>query len=111
MKNLVKIGIRPTIDGRRLGVRESLEDQTMNMANNLAKFITENVRHVSGEAVECVIADTTIGGVAEASACAEKFKRENVGVSITVNALLVLRHSNAGYGSTFTKSDLGFQWY
>ncbi len=84
MKNLVKIGIRPTIDGRRLGVRESLEDQTMNMANNLAKFITENVRHVSGEAVECVIADTTIGGVAEASACAEKFKRENVGVSITV---------------------------
>ncbi len=62
MKNLVKIGIRPTIDGRRLGVRESLEDQTMSMANNLAKFITENVRHVSGAAVECVIADTTIGG-------------------------------------------------
>ncbi len=84
MKNLVKIGIRPTIDGRRLGVRESLEDQTMSMANNLAKFITENVRHVSGAAVECVIADTTIGGGAEASACAEKFKRENVGVSITV---------------------------
>lgn len=71
MSNLVKIGIRPTIDGRRLGVRESLEDQTMNMANNLANFIIENVRHVSGEKVECVIADTTIGGVAEAAACAE----------------------------------------
>lgn len=84
MSNLVKIGIRPTIDGRRLGVRESLEDQTMNMANNLANFIIENIRHVSGEKVECVIADTTIGGVAEAAACAEKFKRENVGLSITV---------------------------
>ncbi len=84
MNNLIKIGIRPTIDGRRLGVRESLEEQTMNMANNLANFITENIRHASGENVECVIADTTIGGVAEAAACAEKFKRENVGVSITV---------------------------
>ncbi len=84
MKNLIKIGIRPTIDGRRLGVRESLEEQTMNMANNLANFITENIRHASGENVECVIADTTIGGVAEAAACAEKFKCENVGVSITL---------------------------
>ncbi len=84
MNNLVKIGIRPTIDGRRLGVRESLEEQTMNMAKNLANFIRENLRHVSGESVECVIADSTIGGVAEAAACADKFKRENVGLSITV---------------------------
>lgn len=84
MNNLVKIGIRPTIDGRRLGVRESLEEQTMNMAKNLANFIRENLRHVSGELVECVIADSTIGGVAEAAACADKFKRENVGLSITV---------------------------
>ncbi|MGF1735496.1 L-fucose isomerase [Photobacterium satsumensis] len=84
MNNLVKIGIRPTIDGRQMGVRESLEDQTMSMAKNLAAFIAENVRHSSGEAVECVIADTTIGGVAEAAACGEKFKRENVGLTITV---------------------------
>lgn len=84
MNNLVKIGIRPTIDGRRLGVRESLEEQTMNMAKNLVNFITEHIRHVGGEMLECVIADSTIGGVAEAAACAEKFKRENVGLTITV---------------------------
>jgi len=84
MTNLIKIGIRPTIDGRQMGVRESLEDQTMNMANNIANFISQKVRHASGETVECVIADSTIGGVAEAAACAEKFKRAGVGLSITV---------------------------
>ncbi|MGF1724828.1 L-fucose isomerase [Photobacterium nomapromontoriensis] len=84
MSNLVKIGIRPTIDGRRMGVREALEDQTMNMAKSAAKFIEENLRHPNGEKVECVIADTTIGGVAEAARCGEKFRRENVGVSLTV---------------------------
>jgi len=78
-----KIGIRPTIDGREEGVREALEDQTMGMAKSLAGFITQNLRHPNGMEVECVIADTTIGGVAEAAACAEKFKRENVGLSIT----------------------------
>lgn len=80
----VKIGIRPTIDGRRLGVRESLEDQTMNMAKAVAQLIQSEVRHPNGDFVECVIADSTIGGVAEAAACAEKFKRENVGAVITV---------------------------
>ncbi len=84
MHSLVKIGIRPTIDGRRLGVRESLEDQTMNMAKSLASFISENLRHANGELVKCVIADKTIGGVSEAAACADKFKTENVGLSITV---------------------------
>ena len=78
-----KIGIRPTIDGREKGVRESLEDQTMGMAKSLADFLTQNLRHPNGMDVECVIADSTIGGVAEAAACAEKFKRENVGLSIT----------------------------
>jgi len=78
-----KIGIRPTIDGREKGVRESLEDQTMGMANSLADFITQNLKHPNGMDVECVVADSTIGGVAEAAACAEKFKRENVGLSIT----------------------------
>lgn len=79
-----KIGIRPTIDGRRRGVRESLEDQTMNLAKAAAKFLTANVRHSDGTPVECVIADTCIGGVAEAARCAEKFAREGVGVSLTV---------------------------
>lgn len=84
MTNLIKIGIRPTIDGRRMGVRESLEAQTMNMAKSAAAFIEANVRHSNGDKVECVIADTCIGGVAESAACASKFKRENVGVVMTV---------------------------
>lgn len=78
-----KIGIRPTIDGREKGVRESLEDQTMGMAKSLADFLVQNLRHPNGMEVECIIADSTIGGVAEAAECAEKFKRENVGLSIT----------------------------
>jgi L-fucose isomerase len=78
------VGIRPTIDGRRRGVRESLEDQTMDMAKRAAKLIEENLRHPSGEKVECVIADSTIGGVAEAARCEEKFQKEGVGVSLTV---------------------------
>lgn len=81
---LPKIGIRPTIDGRRHGVRESLEDQTMNMAKAAAKLISENLRHPSGHAVECVIADTCIGGVAEAAMCQEKFQKEQVAVTLTV---------------------------
>ncbi len=79
-----KVGIRPTIDGRLNGVRESLEGQTMAMAQAAARLISENLRHPSGAPVECVIADTTIGGVAEAAACAEKFARAGVGVSLTV---------------------------
>jgi len=79
-----KVGIRPTIDGRRRGVRESLEDQTMNQAKAVAAFLSENVRHPNGLPVECVIADTCIGGVAEAAQTAEKFAREGVGVSLTV---------------------------
>lgn len=79
-----KVGIRPVIDGRRRGVRESLEDQTMGMAKAAVKLISENLRHPNGLPVECVIADTCIGGAAEAAACAEKFRRENVGVSLTV---------------------------
>lgn len=81
---LPKVGIRPTIDGRRRGVRESLEVQTMNMANAAAKLISETLRHPNGEPVECVIADTCIGGIREAAACAEKFAKAGVGVSLTV---------------------------
>jgi L-fucose isomerase len=79
-----KIGIRPAIDGRRNGVRESLEEQTMNMAQAVARFYSENLRHANGLPVECVIADTCIGGVAEAAQAAAKFAREGVGVSLTV---------------------------
>ena len=81
---LPKVGIRPVIDGREAGVRESLEDQCMNMAKAAAKMIEENLRFPSGEKVECVIADTNIGGVAEAAMCADKFQQEGVGVSLTV---------------------------
>jgi L-fucose isomerase len=79
-----KIGIRPTIDGRRQGVRESLEEQTMQMARSVSEFLSANLRHANGLAVECVIADSCIGGVAEAAQTAEKFAREGVGVSVTV---------------------------
>ncbi len=82
--DMPKIGIRPTIDGRLGGVRESLETQCMNMAHGVAELISKNLRHYNGMPVECVIADSTIGGVAEAAACAEKFRKAGVGVSITV---------------------------
>src|SRR5690349_9970120 len=81
---LPKIGIRPTIDGRRKGVRESLENQVMAMAKNAAKFLSAELLYPNGKPVECVIADTCIGGVAEAAACADKFRREGVGLSLTV---------------------------
>ena len=83
--SLPKVGIRPAIDGRRKGVRESLENQTMGMAQAVARLIAENLRHASGEPVECVIADTCIGGVAEAAQTAEKFARQGVGASLTVS--------------------------
>ncbi len=81
--DMPKIGIRPIIDGRRKGIRESLEDQTMGMARNVAHFLSENLRHPNGLPVECVIADQCIGGVAEAAMAAEKFRKENVGLSLT----------------------------
>lgn len=81
---LSKIGIRPVIDGRQFGIRESLEEQTMNMAKAAAELITSKVRHASGEPVECVIADGTIGGIAESAACNEKFSKENVVATLTV---------------------------
>ncbi|MGG4341389.1 L-fucose isomerase [Paenibacillus lautus] len=79
-----KIGIRPTIDGRRRGVRESLEEQTMNLAKAVAEMLTKELKYPNGEPVECVIADTCIGGVAEATAAAKKFKNAEVGLTITV---------------------------
>ncbi|MEW8958019.1 MAG: L-fucose isomerase [Moorella sp. (in: firmicutes)] len=81
---LPKIGIRPIIDGRRNGVRESLEETTMGMAKKVQKLLENNIKYPDGSPVECVIADTTIGGVAEAARCAEKFAREGVGLTISV---------------------------
>ena len=80
------IGIRPTIDGRRgvLKVRESLEEQTMNMAKNAAKLLEDNIRYSNGEPVKVIIADTTIGGVGEAAACADKFRKAGVDITLTV---------------------------
>lgn len=81
---LPKVGIRPVIDGRENGVRESLEDQVMALAKAAAKLIESSLRFPNGEKIECVISDTCIGGVAEAAMCAEKFRKEGVGVSLTV---------------------------
>ena len=82
--DMPKIGIRPVIDGRRNGVRESLEEQTMGMALSAKKLIQENLRYPNGEVVEVVIADTTIGGVKEAAMCQNKFEKEGVEVTLTV---------------------------
>ena len=80
------IGIRPTIDGRRgvYKIREGLEDQTMGMAKAAAKLFTDNLKYSNGEPVKVVIADTTIGRVAESAACAEKFRKEGVDITLTV---------------------------
>ncbi|MGB4340622.1 MAG: L-fucose isomerase [Dysgonamonadaceae bacterium] len=86
MAKYPKIGIRPTIDGRQGGVRESLEEKTMNLAKNVARLISSNLKNGDGSPVECVIADSTIGRVGESAACAEKFEREGVGSTITVTA-------------------------
>lgn len=85
MKNsFPKIGIRPIIDGRRHGICESLEDMTMGLARRVAEFYSEKLRYPDGSPVQCVLADTCIGGVKEAADCAEKFAREGVGVSLSV---------------------------
>ena len=86
MANYPKIGIRPTIDGRQGGVRESLEVKTMSLAKAVAELISLQVRYADGTPVECVIADGTIGRVGESAACAEKFEREGVGATITVTS-------------------------
>ncbi len=83
--NHPKIGIRPVIDGRQKGIRESLEGQTMDLAQHTASLLTSKLRYPDGSPIECTIADTCIGGVAESARAAEKFRRENAGLSITVS--------------------------
>jgi L-fucose isomerase len=79
-----KIGIRPIIDARMGGVRESLETQTLNMAQSVVSLLTSTLKYPDGTPVQCVIADSTIGRVAESAACAEKFRKEGVGVTLSV---------------------------
>jgi L-fucose isomerase len=102
-----KIGIRPTIDGRK-GVRESLELQTMNMAKSVAELFTSNLKYTDGTAVECIISDTTIGRAPEAAACEEKFLRENVGISITVTPCWCYGTETIDMNKTRPKAIYGF---
>lgn len=84
MNNYPKIGVRPIIDGRLGGIRESLEETTMNMAKSVAAFYEQELRYPDGTPVQCVIADSCIGGVKEAADCQTKFDAQNVGVSLSV---------------------------
>ena len=103
------IGIRPTIDGRRgyLKVRESLEEQTMNMARSAARLFEENLKYSNGEPVKVVLADTTIGRVAEAAACADKFRREGVDITLTVTPCWCYGAETMDTGPPDHKSSLG----
>lgn len=103
-----KIGIRPTIDARQGGIRENLEDKTMALAKAVAELITKNLRNGDGSPVECVIADTTIGRVAEAAACQEKFERENVGATITVTSCWCYGSETMDMDPTHPKAVWGF---
>lgn len=103
-----KIGIRPTIDGRQGGVRESLEEKTMNLAKAVANLISSNLRNGDGSPVECVIADGTIGRVAESAACAEKFEREGVGSTITVTSCWCYGSETMDMNPYYPKAVWGF---
>lgn len=107
-KAMPKVGIRPIIDGRRRGVRESLEEQTMGMAQAVSDLISSTLTYPDGRKVECVIADTTIGGVAEAAACAEKFARAGVGLSITVTPCWCYGSETMDMDPTIPKAVWGF---
>jgi L-fucose isomerase len=106
--DMPKIGIRPTIDGRLGGVRESLEEQTMNMAKSVAKLLSGNLRHANGLPVECVIADGTIGRVAESAQCAEKFKKEGVGLTLTITPCWCYGSETMDVDSLMPKAVWGF---
>jgi L-fucose isomerase len=103
-----KVGIRPVIDARQGGVRESLEDQTMNMAKNAAALISSKLKYPDGSPVECVIADTTIGRVPETAACTEKFEREGVGLTLTVTPCWCYGTETIDMHSTYPKAIWGF---
>lgn len=106
--DMPKVGIRPAIDGRLLGVRESLEKTTLNMAKNVAKLIESSLRHSNGLPVECVIADSCIGGVAESAQAAEKFHTAGVGVSLTVTPCWCYGSETMDMDPTVPKAIWGF---
>lgn len=106
--NYPKIGIRPVIDGRWGGVRESLEAQTMGMANAAAKLISENLKYPDGTSVQCVIADSTIGGGAEAGRCADKFAVENVCGTLSVTPCWCYGSETMDMDPTTVKAVWGF---
>ncbi len=103
-----KVGIRPVIDGRQGGVRESLEEQTMDMAKNVAQLISSTLKYTDGTPVECVIADSTIGRVPEAAACAEKFRLAGVGLTITVTPCWCYGSETIDYDDRLPKAIWGF---
>lgn len=108
MKKYPKIGIRPTIDGRQGGVRESLEEKTMNLAKAVAQLISSNLKNGDGSPVECVISDSTIGRVAESAECAEKFEREGVGSTITVTSCWCYGSETMDMNPYYPKAVWGF---
>ena len=108
MKTYPKIGIRPTIDGRQGGIRESLEEKTMNLAKAVADLISSNLRNGDGSPVECVISDETIGRVAESARCAEKFEREGVGATITVTSCWCYGSETMDMNPYYPKAVWGF---
>ena len=108
MRNYPKIGIRPIIDGRQGGIRESLEDKTMNLARAVAELISTNVKNGDGSPVECVIADGTIGRVAEAAACAKKFEDNGVGSTISVTSCWCYGSETMDMNPHYPKAVWGF---
>ncbi|MBQ7421550.1 MAG: L-fucose isomerase [Prevotella sp.] len=103
-----KIGIRPTIDGRQGGIRESLEDKTMSLAKAVKILIESTLRNGDGSPVECVIADSTIGRVAESAACADKFEHEGVGATITVTSCWCYGSETMDMNPYYPKAVWGF---
>ena len=103
-----KVGIRPVIDGRQGGVRESLEEQTMNMAKSVADLISSELKYSNGDPVQCVIADSTIGRVPEAAACTEKFRKEGVGVVISVTPCWCYGSETIDYDGRMPQAIWGF---
>lgn len=103
-----KVGIRPIIDARQGGVRESLEEQTMNMAKSVAELISSELKYTDGTPVQCVIADSTIGRVPEAAACAEKFRKEGVGVVISVTPCWCYGSETIDYDGRLPQAIWGF---
>ncbi|MTK53658.1 L-fucose isomerase [Paludibacter sp.] len=103
-----KVGIRPIIDARQGGIRESLEEQTMNMAKSVEQLISSTLRYTDGTPVQCVIADSTIGRVPEAAACADKFRREGVGLTISVTPCWCYGSETIDYDPYMPKAIWGF---